>query len=926
MSQGCVRLLSAVALTLVLATGCSRSSDPASVIADSRELIAAGKSGEAHVRLKQLLAEDGNVAAARVLLARIALDAGDVRGADSEMTALKPADLEDPEALAVREWIDLGFGYQDKVLQTLDSTQVKLPPVELARLRATALRLRGAAADALPMLREAIAANPDEGKLVVELASTLAAIGNLNQADQELTTFLQSHPKDPDALHARGELRLRSGSVAKATEDLEAALAAAPPGWPMVNRVTAELLLGDATLASGDLAKAKERAARLTKQYPGAIGTQLLNARIALVDGRAGEAAEILQRISEAMPADPRVQGLLIEALLRSGNRARAATLLERRVQQNPNDAQARRVLAEMLMQQSRPDRVVALLGDAPDAVVPAEADDDSLLSVARLAQERATAAITTLEAQLAKDPANEQARVELASAYLQSGQPTRGLTVLDAANTTSAEAIGVRLAINFALANDREVNKVVTSLLENPKTEVGTLIAAADAAQRAGRNDVAGPLVDRAVEREPKNADALLRRANLDFLEGKYDRAASALETLVALKPQDTPSRIAMARVAEAKGDVAGARKALEAAIAANPKAIEPALMLASLELRAEQPQAAAAVFDRMIASAAPDGAAANAAGAVLLRLKRPEEARARFGQAVEQNATNARYRFNLGRAQFLASDRAAAAQSFAEAAKLEPEWVDANMAAVRLALELKQHAEAERIARAMVERTPKEPRAWLLLGDSQMMSGRANEAEASFAKSYALQPSAAAAVREHLARLSNRTARPEQPLLSWLAREPNDLAVRRRLADFYQQTGAARPATEQFELLVKAAPNDVGSLNNLAWLLAETDTKRAESLARRAMAIVPQQAAIADTLGWVLIKAGKYAEAADILKRVIKEMPQDRSVRYRYALAAARAGDTDTARRELQTVLADGAAFEGREAAQQLSQELGS
>lgn len=919
------RLAGAVALTLVLASGCSRDSDPASVIADARELIAAGKPGEAHVRLKKLLSE-ANTPAARVLLARIALDNGDYRGADSELAALQPADLEDPEALAVRSWTDLGFGYHDKVLQRLDSTQVQLPPVELARLRATALRLGGAPADALPMLRETIAKHPDDSKLVVELASTLGAIGNLSQAEHELTEFLKTHANDADALNARGELRLRAGSAAKAIEDLEAALATAPPSWPLVNRITAELLLGDATLALGDIEKAKERVAALTKSYPAALGTQLLTARVAIMDGRPGEAAETLQKISASAPADPRIQGMLIEALLRSGNKARAAALLERRVQMNPGDTQARRVLAELLMQQSRPDRVIELLGEAPDTVVAAEADEDSLLSVARLAQERAGAAITNLEGQLAKNPTDEKARVELANAYLQNGQAMRGLTTLDARETTSPEAIGVRLAINFALANDREVNRVVTSLLDDPNTDVSKLIAASDAAQRAGRNEVAGPLVERAFEREPKNPDVLLRRANLDFLEGRHDRAASALATLVELKPEDARARIATARVAEAKGDVDGARSALHAAIQADPKAIESALMLASLELRAEEPQAAAAVFDRMIAGAPQDGAAANAAGAVLLRAKRNEEARTRFGQAVEQNGTNARYRFNLGRAQFLAGDRAAAAQSFAQAAKLEPDWVDANMAAVRLALELKQPAAAEQIAQSMVERSPKEPRAWLLLGDSQMMAGRGTEAMGSFARSYALQPSSAAAVREHLARVASKAARPELPLLNWLAREANDINVRRRLADFYQQTGAAQAATEQFEILVKAAPNDVGALNNLAWLLAERDTKRAEVLARRATAIVPQQAAIADTLGWVLIKAGKFAEAAEVLKRAAEGLPQDRSVRYRYALASARAGDTATARRELQTVLGDGVAFEGRDAAQQLSQELGS
>jgi putative PEP-CTERM system TPR-repeat lipoprotein len=919
-------VVAAAVLSLLVLTGCNRSSDPERVMSESRALIASGKSGEAHVRLKKLLSEGVSVPGARVLLARIALDSGDIRGADSELTALTPAQLEEPEALVVRAWVDLGLGRHEKVLATLDSTRAQIRLVERARLRASALRMSGAGADAFPILREAIAAEPNDGRVVVELAATLGAIGNLSQAQRELDEFLKTHPNDADALHARGELRLRGGATATAIADLEASLAAAPSSWPLVKQVTAELSLGDARLAAGDLENAKEVVASLEKRYPGSLATQLLIARVALAEGRSGDAADTLQRITDAMPADQRVQSLLIDALLRSGNKARATALLERRVQQNPSDARARRLLAELLMQQSRPDRVVALLGDVQELPGQYEQQQDHLLSAARLAQDRAGAAITTLESQLSGEPDNELVRAELAAAYLQNGQATRGLTTLDAGRATSPTAIGVRLALNFALANDREVNTIVTSLLDAPDTNVETLIAAADAAQRAGRNDVLARLIDRALEREPKNANALIRRANFDFVEARYDRAATALETLIQIDPQDARPRIAMARVSEAKGDVAGARSSLSAAIKANPQAIEPALMLASLELRAQQPQAAAEVIDNMIANTPTNGVAANAAGAILLSARRAEEARARFGQAIEQNGTNARYHFNLARAQLLAEDRAAAAQSFQQAAKLQPEWVDANIAAVRLALELKQNAAAEAVAQSMVERLPKEPRSWLLLGDTQMVAGRAADAAGSFAKSYALHASAQAALREHLARVANATDRSDQPLLNWLAREPNDLPVRRRLADFYQQSGTAKAATEQLEIIVKAAPNDVASLNNLAWLLADSNTQRAESLARRATAIMPQQPAMADTLGWVLIKAGKYPEAAEVLKRAAIGMPKDRSVRYRYALAAAKAGDKATARQELQTVLADGAIFDSRDAAQQLSQELGS
>lgn len=921
-----VRRASVVA-ALALLAACSGSSDPATIVGQARELIAQGKSGEAHIALKKLLDKHADTSEARVLLARIALDNGDVRAADQELAALRSDQLQQPEALAVRCWVDLGLGEYEKVQKTLQTMTVPLDEVERLRLLAVAARASGTGADVLPQLRAALAKDPNNSLLVVELATTLSAIGNMPQAETELTELLKQQPRDPDALEARGELRLRQGAVPKAIEDLEAALAAAPPSWPLVKRVTTELLLGDAAMTAQDVGKAKERLASLQKRYPGALGTQLLSARLALTEGRAGDAVDTLQKISDALPADARVQSMLIEALLRSGNRARATALLERRVQQDPTDLRSRQVLAELLMQQARPDRVVELLEGAQDSAVESEPNEDSLLANARSIQDRAGSAIPQLQEQLAKDSGNEQVRADLAAAYLLNGQANRGLTVINEARDPKRPAtVATKLALNLALANDREANQQVGDLVSASDTSAATLIAAADAAQRAGRMEMVDRLVDRALVLEPNNPEALMRRANADFLSHNYERASTSLEKLVQISPQDPRPRIAIARLSEAKGDVAGARSALQGAIKSNASAYDAALMLASLELRANQTQAALDVLDAMIAAAPKDGAAANAAGALLLRTRHIEEARARFGQATEQGAESARYWFNLGRSQLLANDRAAAALSLQRAAKLQPEWVDASIAAIRVTFDLNQREAASELAQKLVERLPKEPKAWLIFGDAKLAMQQPAEAAAAFAKAYALQPSAIAATREHVARANARAARPDQPLLAWLAREPNDLVVRRRLADHYQRTGAAKQATEQFDIIVKAAPNDVTSLNNLAWLLADSDTKRAEALARRATAIAPKQGAIADTLGWILIKAGKYQEAVQVLKSASEALPNERSIGYHYALASARAGDKETARKTLQVVLTDNSAFDGKEDAVQLSQELGS
>ena len=158
----------------------------------------------------------------------------------------------------------------------------------------------------------------------------------------------------------------------------------------------------------------------------------------------------------------------------------------------------------------------------------------------------------------------------------------------------------------------------------------------------------------------------------------------------------------------------------------------------------------------------------------------------------------------------------------------------------------------------------------------------------------------------------------------MNWLAREPRDIAARRSLSDFYLRTGADRDAAAQLERLIVEVPNDVVALNNLAWLLEDRDRPRAETLARRAYAIAPMNPAIADTLGWVLIQAGKYAEARDLLAMASGALPDDASVRYHYALALARSGDRATAKTNVERALASKNSFSSRDAAKSLFQEL--
>lgn len=920
------KLMPLLALTSLL-VACGHAADPGKAVADAQALIAQGKAGEARIRLKNALAKTGNIPGARQLLAMIALSQGDAQAASDELAALDAATAATPQVAGLKARVALALGNADEALRQLDAAGTTVPEPERTLLRAAALRAKGALADALILLRGIQQNRPDDSKLVVEIAGTLAAMGNLTAAVAELDGYLAvaDHPRT-DALRARGDLKLRQGLPTKAVEDLKAALESAPRDWPPSERAVTELMVGEALLSAGEIDKARIQIDRIAKNWPGMSGTEILSARLALLDGHARDAVDRLNALATAAPDNARLQYLLVDALVQSGNLAGATALLERRVAAEPPTSPARRMLANLWMRQGRPDKVIELLGDDSDEQLAAGATDD-LLASARLARTSAGEAITALTRRLAAQPQDQRLRAALAAAQVANGEPAAALTTLGdmPEHDWAPEAAAVRMTALLNMGNEIEANRLVDRLLD-PAAGAGAaaLVAAADAAQRQRRGAIVSRLLDRAVAVDANNADVQLRRASLAFDARRYDEAERILRDVLQAQPEFLTASVALARVAEAKGNVDAAREALRDAIRRSPKSPEPALTLASLELRANRPAESSKVLDALIA-AQPDGTAANAAGLLLARTNRLDEARARFGQAVEQDSHNAVYWFNMGRAQLALTDRAAARESFVKSAQLQPGSLPAAAAAVRLSLEQRDAATAVKLATSLVTALPNSAGAMLLQGEAALAAGQSELARKAFERATVLKSSGAAALGEYRARLALRTQRPDAPLLNWLAHQPDDLATRRILGDYYLDSGNDAAAREQFEQVIRHAPSDVASLNNLAWVLRKSDTARAERLALQARAIAPDSPSIADTLGMIYLAGGKYDQAVELLAGAATKLAQDRSVQYHHALALHRAGRDADAREALRKALQGDADFRDRAEARQLQKELG-
>jgi tetratricopeptide (TPR) repeat protein len=97
-----------------------------------------------------------------------------------------------------------------------------------------------------------------------------------------------------------------------------------------------------------------------------------------------------------------------------------------------------------------------------------------------------------------------------------------------------------------------------------------------------------------------------------------------------------------------------------------------------------------------------------------------------------------------------------------------------------------------------------------------------------------------------------------------------PDSVELRYAEASIYEEQGRMTDALHELTKLVNARPDDPAALNALGYTLADhsRDLTRARRLIESAHAAAPKNAAILDSLGWVLFRQGHPAEAEVYLR----------------------------------------------------------
>ena len=163
------------------------------------------------------------------------------------------------------------------------------------------------------------------------------------------------------------------------------------------------------------------------------------------------------------------------------------------------------------------------------------------------------------------------------------------------------------------------------------------------------------------------------------------------------------------------------------------------------------------------------------------------------------------------------------------------------------------------------------------------------------------------------------------ETLLNDWLTRHPNDTVVRSYAASLLMKQGRNAEAIKAYEEIVRLGPSNHQALNNLAVLYQRERDKRALMTAEQALKLSPEHPGIQDTLGWILVEQGQTARGFALLSKAVSGASDNPSIRYHYAVALARTGQTALAKSELERVLAEARDFPERGAAEIMLKQMG-
>ena len=885
-------------VTTALLTGCTN--QPESMVASAKEHLAKNDRAGAMIQLQNALQRNPNLGEARFLLGSTLFANGELVAAEKELRrAMELGYSYDAVAPLLTQVLVLRGDYK-KAIDEFAKAEVQRPQARAALQTALGRAYLGTLelAAARERFTYASGQQPDYAEALVGLARVTAIEGNLADALVKVEAALAKSPALLEGWQLEGDLLSAQGQPDAAALAYRKALDV-KPDYLQAHSSLIFLLIQQGKLE--DAARQLERMQKLAPKHP---QTLYLEALLAFQQRNYVVARDVIQK--QLALATDNVPGLVLSARINSqlGSYDQAEAELLKVLAKLPKQQAARMILADTYTRMGLPTKAANAI--KPLLEEPAPSSDVLAFAGEMYARNGEYAKAGRYFEEASKlDPKSVTKRTAVALSHLAKGEEQRGLSELEA---VAAADTGIRadLALIATLARQGKFDAALNAIAALEKKQPNSafthtlrgeiLIAKHD-------NPGARASFARSLSIDPNYFPATLRLAQMDVLAGKPEDAKKRFDALLAKDPRNAGALLAMAALRVRTGGTTEEVAAMiRSAIAAAKTDSDPRLALIAHYLTAGEP--AKAVTAAQDAVAALPGRlelldALGQAQQVVGDLNGAIATYTRISQLLPESPMPF---VRIAELQLPANDTKGARASLQKALAITPDLLAAQQRMVALEVGADSVAAALAVARTVQKQRPTESAGYILEGDIHAEKKAWSDAAASYYAGLKLVRTPDLAVKLTAAlRAGGNFAQADQFAASWLKEHPNDPVFAGYRAESLLEKKDYSGAAREYKAMLQKHPNDWAALNNLAWVSHQLKDPTALEYAEKANTLAPDNAAILDTLGELLLEKGDVKRAVEVHQRAVALAPGNAGMRLNLARALLRDGQKEAAKRQL-------------------------
>jgi cellulose synthase operon protein C len=880
----------------------------------------AGNLPLAIIQLKNALRFDPTNGTLETLLGIALLRTNEVVPAEHELRQGRLDGAKDQDAIppllqcmvSLREWADILDQFPDPAPGDESSLATNI-----LNARALAYQSTGDDTDALSSVNRSLENRRDVDGLVIRARIAMLQ-SNTSDALTYVDQALALSPNDTDATVTKAII-LSAINRMSALTFIDSALKINPNARNLV-LVRIELLIelgqNDEAQRSVDAVLSKDPNAAFALFYK----ALLLGAHNKSLDG---------WRIAQSLPSqfiqsETRYAVGTAQLAAASGNLDTANSILTTYVGQNPSVVESRLQLAALHLKMKSSSNALDDLAPLMDSTDPTVLE---FIANTYATLKRPSDALAYIRKADAAGSNNGAIKFQLALADLRQGETARGTQEMLGAMklqpaVLNAPAAGIEMLISQSKFSEAQIiadqaDKANAKSSAPPFFKAEILLA-------QGRKDESGAAVEQSLRRDPHFVPALNAKAQVFLAENKYADATKILNQVLEQQPNDPTTYVKLAQIAALSKQPTQSIALLKQAHAKDPKRTDISLLLARFQIDLKLYADAEATLKTALQISPKDSQSLALYGQIQQLTGQTAAAIDTNKMLVQNNQQSASAQDQLANSLLANGDKKGAMAAFKRAIELGPDVVQYPASLIIVQIEVGDSEGALGTARDWANKH-KTPDGALLLAQTLARLQRFAEAIPIIEASQKSSPDWRLVIlNSQITSARGDDAHALSILKNWLVDHASDIPVREAYAAALMHANDNASALAQYEIIQKSRNDIPVVLNNMAWLLKDSDLSRALTLASRAAELLPESPDFNDTLGFLLLQKGDSKSALPILQKAHAGKSTDAEISYHLALALSSLGRKADAKLLIQTTLAKDDKFADVASAKKLLQKL--